>query len=148
MMCGDLAHSPTMFRPTELLPLPRELQPSPFGTESPLNIRRDICLGALFTDYVHPDHSNHTPFRRIKDGLPYDTEKARDAVKALQQFDADDKIMVILAHDSTLLPYLRFWPHEANGWHGANWKDLSRWEFLKQLTDTVKENIPHAKRED
>jgi hypothetical protein len=144
MMGADLAHHPSMFRPNEMLPLPRELEPSPFGADSPLNMRNNVCPGALFVDHVHPEHSDHTPFRRIKAGLPYNVDMARDAVKALEQFDADERILVIIAHDHTMLPYLSFWPQEANGWHGAKWKDLSRWHFLKDFTETAQARIQRA----
>jgi len=107
--------------------------PSPLGVDSKHNVRINVCPGELFIQHVHPEHSDKTPFLQIKSGHPYNVEMARSSLKKMELFDADTKIMVITAHDWTLLPFLNYLPHGVNGWHDANWKELSRWEFLKDF---------------
>ena len=62
---------------------------------------------------------------------------SRDALKTAEAFDADDSIMVIMAHDWTLLKIMDYFPQSANGWHEARWKKRGRWEFLKDLAKHV-----------
>jgi hypothetical protein len=51
---------------------------------------------------------------------------ARGAVKKMQRFGADEKILVIIAHDASLLAFLRTGPEQANEWHAARWEELGR----------------------
>jgi hypothetical protein len=78
----------------------------------------------LFIEHVHLQHSDKTPFLQIKPGHPYDVEMARSSLKMMETFDAAKNVMVITAHDWTLLPFLSYLLEEANGWHDANWKEL------------------------
>ena len=144
-MGGDIGHHASQWRPTELIPLPTELTPSPLGLDSKLNIRRNVCPSALFTEHVHPDHSNNTPFYRVKGGITYDRDMAQDALKKLEAFDADERVLVIAAHDDTLHSILDYWPKEANGWHDEDWKDRGRWEFLKDFTKSVEQKVTAEK---
>lgn len=77
---------------------------------------------------------------RIKAGHPHDVDTARDSLKKVEAFDADENILVIVAHDYTLLPVLEFFPKSANEWHHANWKEQGRWEFLRDLRDAVEDS--------
>lgn len=138
-MGADIGHHASQWRPNEFLSLPDELSPSPLGIDSKLNLRTNVCLGELFTENVHPQHSNNTPFCGINHGHPYDAEMAQRSLKLMEPFDADEKILVIAAHDHTLVPYLEYWPKESNGWHEAHWKELNRWEFLKDFTKIIEE---------
>lgn len=136
-MGGDLGHHASQWRPSQFLSLPKELVPSPFGPESSFNIRKNVCPCAHFTAHVGLTGSDNEPFAKISGGHPYDLDQARDALKATEAFDADDNIMVIMAHDWTLLPILDLWPKTANGWFEAEWKERGRWTFLKDLVKDV-----------
>lgn len=140
-MGGDLAHHPSQWRPNEFAPLPTELTPSPFGPNFPLNIRRNVCPSELFTNTVHPSHSDATPFTWIRAGHPYDVETARESLKTIESFDADENILVVMAHDWTLLGILDYFPKSANGWYDAAWKERGRWEFLKDLVWLVERSV-------
>ena len=138
-MGGDLGHHASQWRPTELLPLPDELSPSPLGVDSKLNLIQNVCLGELFTEHVHPEHSNKTQFHRIRTGHSFNVAEARDSLKLMEAFDADENVMVITAHDATLIPMMVFWPQHANGWYDANWKGSNRWAFLEDFAGLIKE---------
>lgn len=135
-MGGDIGHHVSTWRPNEYLPLPNELEPSPLGIYSKFNIRLNVCPGELFVN-IHPEHSDNSPFLKIKGGHPWNLEMARSALKSMEPFDADENIMVITAHDYTLLPILSFWPKEANVWYEENWGQKGRWEFLKDFAENV-----------
>ena len=79
------------------------------------------------------------PFTQIREGHPYNVNMARDALSTTEAFDADDKILVIMAHDWTLLKVMDYFPQSANGWYNAQWKERGRWEFLKDF-------LPHIEQ--
>ncbi|KAF4981415.1 hypothetical protein FZEAL_2763 [Fusarium zealandicum] len=143
LLGADIGHHASQWRPSEQVPLPKELDPSPFGAESKFNIRLNVCCGELFTKHVHSEGANNKPFARIKAGHPHDAEEAQRCVEKMPLFDSDENIMVIAAHDFTLLPILDYFPKEANGWYEAGWKTKSRWEFLKGLTGIVEAKTVH-----
>lgn len=138
LMGGDLGHHPSQWRPNKFVGLPEELVPSPMGFDSKLNIRRNVCPGELFATLIHPAQSMTTPFTRIREGHPYDVSMSREALSGVEAFDADDNILVVMAHDWTLLNIMEYFPQSANCWHDAQWKAKSRWQFLEDLvTDDV-----------
>lgn len=131
-MGGDVGHHASQWRPNQFVPLPKEVLPSPFGIEHTFNIRRNVCPCAHFLEHV--GHGAEVePFCGIRDGHPYQVDMAREALKCIEAFDADENIMVIMAHDWTLLRVMEFWPKPANGWHEKEWKKKGRWELLKDL---------------
>ncbi|KAJ3576526.1 hypothetical protein NPX13_g3670 [Xylaria arbuscula] len=145
-MGADTSHHASQLRPTEHLPLPDELTPSPLGPESKFNLRTNVCPAHIFTDHVHPEQSSNTPYTRIKAGHPHDVDQARAALEKMKLFDADEKVLVVLAHDYTLLPVMEFWPQTANNWHEGDWKEKGRWlflDFFKQvLENTLGATVP------
>lgn len=120
------------------MPLPDELEPSPLGVNSRYNLRVDCCSRQIFVD-VHPEHSNNTPFLQIKAGHPYNVDMAKGALKGMEAFDADERVLVIIAHDYTLLPFLSFFPEDANKCFEDNCKSKSRWVFLKDMAQNVED---------
>ena len=55
----------------------------------------------------------------------------------MQDFDADDRVFVVIAHDFTLLDVMDFFPREANDWKAKGWKEKGRWRFLKDFQRAV-----------
>lgn len=140
-MGGDIGHHASQWRPSQHIPLPTELTPSPFGFTSRFNIRRNVCLGELFSQHAHPNQSSRRPFTKVKEGHPHDVQQAQQSLEKMVDFDADEKILVVAAHDFTMLPVLQYFPEEANGWYEAGWKQTAHWEFLKGLTGIVEDNV-------
>jgi hypothetical protein len=137
-MGGDIGHHASQWRPNQFIPLPKELNPSPFGEHSTFNIRRNVCPCACFLEHVDAGCSETEPFASIRGGHPRDVDMAKDALNKLQNFDSDDNIMVIVAHDWTLLDVMEYWPKPANDWYKAEWKERGQWKFLKDLVKVVK----------
>ncbi|KAF4998798.1 hypothetical protein FDECE_11700 [Fusarium decemcellulare] len=60
--------------------------------------------------------------------------EAHKSVSTLMTLDADDKVLVLIAHDPSILGVLPLFPKaNINQWHRAEWKQLLRWRFLDQL---------------
>lgn len=143
-MGADTAHHGGEFRPSPGVTLPNELQPSPLGPDSHLNVRASVCPGSLFLDRVHPYHSDTQPFYHLAPqpdgkGPTHDIPEAERSVEKMQQFDSDDRVMVIIAHDTSLLDVMDFYPHTANNWKEEGWREKGRWKFLEDFTKAIEE---------
>ncbi|KAI9667327.1 MAG: hypothetical protein M1821_000142 [Bathelium mastoideum] len=144
LMGADTAHHGGEFRPSPEVSLPDELHPSPLGPDCHLNITSGVCPGSLFVDRVHPYHSATQPFYELPDypdgkGPNEDIHEAKRSVEKMQQFDADDNVLVVIAHDASLLDVLEYWPQAANDWKVKGWKEKGRWNFLKDFAQAVEE---------
>ena len=142
LMGGDTTHHAGGFRPSQEVPLPEEIHPSPLGLDSPLNIKQGVCPGSLFLDLVHPHHSATQPFYEISPdpegkGISHDVPEAKRSIAKMQHFDSDDRVLVVIAHDNSLLDVVDFWPNTANDWKEKGWKEKGRWKFLKDFANAV-----------
>ncbi|KAJ3012767.1 hypothetical protein HKX48_006095 [Thoreauomyces humboldtii] len=133
LMGADTCHHGGQFRPTEQMPLPTLIMPSPFSSTSPIHPSPGICPGSLITSDVHPHRSTVRPFYNVTDAPGRDTQLAEQAVTHLQDFDADENVFVVIAHDASLLGVVDFWPLSANTWKEKGWKEKTRWLFLKDI---------------
>ncbi|KAJ9664946.1 hypothetical protein H2201_004998 [Coniosporium apollinis] len=130
LMGGDICHHAAEFRPTPSLPLPATLSPSPvpsFGS---------ICSGALFQS-IHPRKSATEPFYEMAEGMAQDAEKAEWSVQGVEEFDAAEEVLVVMAHDESLRGCLRFWPERVDGWWEEGVGKRGRWAFLRDFGDAV-----------
>jgi hypothetical protein len=66
--------------------------------------------------YTHPERSATTPFYKPSDIINEIPEEGKWTTEGLTKFDADDRVLVVLAHDASLLPMLDFFPTLANQW--------------------------------
>ncbi|GME43684.1 Metallo-beta-lactamase superfamily protein [Neofusicoccum parvum] len=135
---GDAAHHSGELRPSPFLPLPDKLTPSPFSNP-PFQLGT-FCPGALIEAQVHPQHSKTTPFYKLAPtGMPdHDLETAQKTVEQLGEFDGDDDVLVIVAHDGKLTDVVEFFPKAANAWREKGWKGLGLWRFLEDFAGVVK----------
>ena len=51
--------------------------------------------------------------------------------------DADEKVLVVMAHDDSLLGVLDFLPGYLDGFVGTGWVEEGRWGFLKDFRGAV-----------
>ena len=70
-----------------------------------------------------------------------DQNKAIESVRKMMEFDARDTIFVVLAHDATLLNVVDCYPATANDWYAKGWARKSRWLFLNDFEDDVKDCV-------
>ncbi|KAF2666416.1 hypothetical protein BT63DRAFT_463490 [Microthyrium microscopicum] len=109
---GDIVHFNGGFRPTQQVPLPcSELDDDP----------------------------RTTPFFKIADGpdgqrVAHNHANTQQSVDHMEIFDADDRILIIIAHDASLLDVIdEMFPKTLNGWKVKGWKQRGRWAFLPQM---------------
>lgn len=81
---------------------------------------------------VHPKHSLTQPFYRAKEEpqLLQDFPATLETVEKLTEFDSNDNVLVIIAHDRSLLDVLEFYPSSANSWKEKGWREAGVWRFL------------------
>ncbi|KAI9820183.1 MAG: hypothetical protein M1827_005805 [Pycnora praestabilis] len=137
LMGGDACHHGGEFRPTEYLPLPKHISPNPLDFKRPMS-----CPGALF-EAIHPKKSATEPFYEIADlggkGVAHDADEAKASVRKMEEFDADENVFVVIAHDETLLDVVDFFPKKANAWKEKGWAVDGKWRFLKDFKEAVEE---------
>ncbi|KAB2573350.1 Cytochrome P450 monooxygenase andK [Lasiodiplodia theobromae] len=137
---GDIAHHGGEFRPSPFLPLPEQVAPSPFS--SPPFQLGTFCPGALIEARIHPQQTGGrtTPFYKLAPtGVPdHDLETAQKSAEQLGEFDGDDDVFVIIAHDAKLKDIVDFYPKTANAWKEKGWKGVGLWRFLEDFAGAVK----------
>lgn len=133
---GDCAHHGGEFRPTQYLPLPESLSPSPIPRTHP-----GVCPAALFADVhrLHPSPTSSTePFLLAGEDAAYDIKAARDSVTKLGEFDAHENILTMIAHDDTMVNVVGTFPNTlANDWKSKGWREKGMWKFLADLGEAV-----------
>ena len=133
---GDCAHHGSEFRPTQYLPLPESLSPSPIPRTHP-----GICPGALFANVhrLHPSPSTTTePFVLASENAAHNIEAARESITKLGEFDAQDNVLTMIAHDDTMVNVVGTFPDTlANDWKSRGWREKGMWRFLGDLGEAV-----------
>ena len=139
LMGGDISHHGGQFRPSLKQPLPSMISPNPFDRQSVT-----ACPGELF-EHLLPNNDITKPFytvARSKDGtkvIAHDADEADNSISKLQDIDALDEILVVIAHDKSLLSVVDFFPKYADKFFEKGWAKESKWLFLKDFVDAVKQ---------
>ena len=138
---GDCTHHAAQFRPSSLSPLPEsvtlndttmtfsnDLTPSP----PKHNQRQPItCPGALIASQLHPSKQGQEPFYDLlHEPVNFNYAEACTSRDKMEVFDADENILVIIAHDVSVMGQLPFYPETLNEWKKADLKRKTKWEFL------------------
>ena len=98
-----------------------------------------MCLGAIF-EAIHPKRSSTEPFTQPTGPIHDNPEMACESVGKWTEFDAQDNIFAMIAHDMSLSDVVEFYPKPATGWKQKGWMEQGRWRFLRDF-DTGSE--PH-----
>ncbi|KAF8867386.1 Metallo-hydrolase/oxidoreductase [Acephala macrosclerotiorum] len=135
-MGGDACHHGGEFRPSQYLPLPDSIKPNPFDTKS-----STPCPGSMF-EPLYRNGDGKKPFfgiARLPDGkgVAHDADEAERTVEKVIEADAHDNILVVMAHDGSLLPVVDFFPKYANDFQKKGWVKETRWLFLKDFKEAV-----------
>ncbi|KAJ5355048.1 metallo-beta-lactamase superfamily protein [Penicillium cataractarum] len=138
LLGGDIAHHPGEYRPTEHLPLPIEISPSPLKEDT---ISISTCPGSIF-EAISPANSRGsdakvTPFYELNAGMNEDLGDAEVALEKMLPFDGSAKVMVIIAHDASLLDVLPFFPNSITEWDIQGYKAKGAWSFLKDFVGAI-----------
>lgn len=137
---GDSIHHAGEIRPSEYLPLPDSIKPSPLPSRYPA-----ACPGEVFEPILrNGSRSEHIleyydPFRDAhadaKFALIYDEPALRDTVRKDEELDADRDVFTICAHDWSLKGVIPEWPHSLNQWREDGLKESTRWKFLEDFEE-------------
>lgn len=127
---ADACHHAGLFRPTEYLPLPKKISPSPiqrFG---------GFCPGAMLQQ-VQPRKSANEPFLTpSKIAFPCHDD-ALETIEKIKELDAVDNIFVIISHDASLKGQIEEFPNSINDWKSKGLKSKTRWLFCKDFEGAV-----------
>ncbi|KAI1614118.1 beta-lactamase-like protein [Exophiala viscosa] len=133
MMGGDLCHHGGEIRPSELLPLPTEIHLS-----SLKHYQNGICPGAAF-EAIQKSRSRapNEPFFEPTMGL--DIPLAIRTIKKVQEADAQDDVLFIYAHDTSMRGIVDLFPKPANDWKAKGWREMVYWKFLEDFEGALQE---------
>ena len=137
LLAGDACHHVGTLRPSEYLPLPDTVTPSVWEryTRS-MEQKTTTCSCSCFRKLL-PKGEISNSFYGIAAGMHEDPAKALETVQKLKAFDAHEKVLVILAHDPSLLDVIDFFPKSLSNWQQEGWGNLARWRFLADFKDAV-----------
>lgn len=135
-MGGDACHHGAEFRPSKYLPLPASISPNP------LNLKGSSpCPGALFSDILQGGDTRKPFFNVARHNVPspsgYDPDVAEATIGKVMEADARPDILVVIAHDETLLDVVEFFPKYANDFMERGWVAKSKWLFLKDFVKAI-----------
>jgi glyoxylase-like metal-dependent hydrolase (beta-lactamase superfamily II) len=125
-MAGDASHHAGEFRPTEYLPLPKE-------------IRTSSHSGADYLE-VHRDNSATNPFYDVTETFAHDKKLADWTIAGMGEFDCHDNILLLTAHDEHVVerePVISFFPETLNDWHEKGMGEKAKWLFLQDFDKAV-----------
>ena len=120
LMGGDTCHHAGILRPTKYLPLPAAIASSLPG-----------------------DHSVVEPFLSVSEKMFPQYDAALETVRKIQELDASDNVLVILAHDKSLLGHIDLYPKAINDWYSKDVGSKTRWLFCE---DFPKSNVGPQQR--
>ena len=131
-MGGDAAHHGGEFRPTEYLPIPKEINPSP------LKRHPSVCPGHLLQD-IHAHGTPDKPFYYVTSLLSHDKKVADWTIDGLGEFDAHENVLLLTAHDDAVVDpaQLDFYPKAMNDWYEKGVAKKVKWLFLGDFEDAV-----------
>lgn len=157
-MGGDASHHPGEFRPSTHMPLPDEISPHPLfdaqqrGGETP-------CPGALFehllrrpqggedgqgadgegkrSDGGHDDGRDRPFYGIVRGGVSIDPATTEETIEKMQEADAQGNVLVVIAHDKSLMGVVDFFPAYASDFADKDWVRRGRWAFLKEFKEAL-----------
>ena len=136
IMGGDIAHHGGEFRPTKWLPLPETIRPNPM--EAPFTKSAPACPGELF-EALHPSKNPTEPFMDPVGEMHDDAKLVIESRDKWEEYDAQENVFAMIAHDMSLFDVVEFYPRTANDWKSKGWKEEGRWRFLRDFdTGAVK----------
>ena len=134
---ADCAHHPGEIRPSRYRPLPREI-PGTGGFDPASTLASaSLPLPPSNSNSIMDKHrlapsplASISPFLVCKDDVTHNVKETGETIAKVQALDAREDVLVVMAHDQSLMDVVRFWPERANGWLREGWKGRGLWGFL------------------
>jgi glyoxylase-like metal-dependent hydrolase (beta-lactamase superfamily II) len=135
-MAADACHHGGELRPSAYLPLPETILPHPLVPDLH-EARSKPCPGDIF-EHLLRDGDRSKPFYEIArlgpgKSVAFDADEAVETVGKVQEADAQEKVLVVMAHDDGLIGTVDFFPKYADTFAEKGWREEVRWKFLKDL---------------
>jgi len=137
---GDICHFPGMFRPSSHLPLQDTIPQDQLDDHFPIPCPCDIFTSCHPLQDPASEEAKSSQFFNVTSRTPssyHNREEAMQSISAMQDFDASDDVLVLIAHDPTLLkvlPLLNDAPLlDLNDWKERGYKARLQWGWLNEL---------------
>ena len=124
LLGGDACHNVAQLRPSRFRPLPDNISVDMLGEPQP----PERYGHAQIPRPVQP--AKEDSLYGLAPGMHEDLKEAEQTVEKLKAFDGRDDVMIVIAHDATLLNVLDFFPQDINDWNVRGWAAQGRWLFL------------------
>ncbi|KAH7368120.1 beta-lactamase-like protein [Plectosphaerella cucumerina] len=127
---GDSFHHTSQLCPNRFVLLPKK-------------IRLEQHLKSVPNPYTaNLTSPRNTPFATVNQyenggSLARYPEIARDVISKIHAFDADERVLVVGAHDDSLRGRIDLFPKKANHWRDKGWKKRTRWEFVADYEEAL-----------
>ena len=135
-MGGDSCHHGGEFRPSKYLPLPASILPNPLDLKGV-----HPCPGAAFSGILRHGDTRRPFYDVVRYNVPstsgYDPDVAEETIRKVMEADARPDVLVVMAHDESLLDVVDFFPKYANDFREKGWVEKGRWLFLKDFAKAV-----------
>ncbi|KAH8695732.1 beta-lactamase-like protein [Phaeosphaeriaceae sp. PMI808] len=128
LLGGDICHYAGIFRPSKYLTVPRIIKPHPFFPNS----RTPFCPGSAFAE-LQKSRDRQSTDSLYSMTFGHDIPLAQNTATWLQELDADARIFVIIAHDSTVRDGVDHFPLSLNDWKAKEWGRTLKWAFFRDL---------------
>ncbi|ETI27212.1 hypothetical protein G647_09895 [Cladophialophora carrionii CBS 160.54] len=148
MMGGDLCHHGGELRPSEMMPLPAQVQlPSLSLNPNQYPGCACICPGSAF------QHIQETRGRKADEpffdpAIGYDIPETIRTIKKVQGADAGENIFFIYAHDTSIRGVVDLFPATANEWKAKGWREKVFWRFLEDFGGALPSDLSLARVEE
>ena len=70
--------------------------------------------------------------------MAHDIDKAEGTISKVIEANVQDKVLVIIAHDNSLLPVMDFFPNYTNRFKEKGRVKAGRWLYLKVFAKSIK----------
>ncbi|KAK0707958.1 beta-lactamase-like protein [Lasiosphaeris hirsuta] len=146
LMAGDAFHYAGELRPSPHVPLPATITPNPFEPLSPTG-QHSTCPGNIFQS-VLPGKDCCAAIYKPCGAWHHDSAEAERSIQNLQQLDAEPQVLIIAAHDESILDIVDFFPAKLDGFAERGWVSLTKWRFLKDFAQVVGRECQGVRRND
>jgi hypothetical protein len=131
-MGGDLCHHGGAIRPSEYMPLPKEIHFDAFS-----HFEVESCPGSVF-EFLQKSRGRKPDQPFFEPAFGHDIPLAMETIRKAQVPDAEDNVLFIYAHDPTIRGVADMFPEDVNDWLAKGLGDALRWKFLEDFKDAVK----------
>ncbi|KAJ5606805.1 hypothetical protein N7537_003424, partial [Penicillium hordei] len=140
LMGGDCAHHPGEFRPSNIAPVPKDLIPLHVAVHAK---QASVCPGSITEKINKKSDIERSPIYKAAAMFTHDIDKCQWSIQGIQELDACQNVLEIIAHDGGILPVLQqangkessflFPKGELTEWQHNEFKEAVKWVFLSDL---------------